>query len=49
MSILDFAIIAAVAVLFVLALRHVIRHPFSCGGNCANCAKCCAHKKNEEN
>ncbi|MGM9649499.1 MAG: FeoB-associated Cys-rich membrane protein [Butyricicoccaceae bacterium] len=41
MSPADIIIVAVLAVLFVLAVRYILRHPSSCGGNCAGCTKRC--------
>jgi len=47
MNIVDYIILAVIAVLLVLAIRYSLKHKHSCCGNCSNCSACqsCTRKE----
>ena len=45
MNFASYVVLAIVGVLFVLAVRYVLRHGGSdCGGNCSSCGVACPHR-----
>lgn len=42
MNLASWLVLAAVAVLFVLAVVRTARHGSSCGGDCAHCSGSCS-------
>ena len=42
---MELLILALVALGVLLALRHMKRHPNTCGGDCAGCGQACGKRK----
>lgn len=47
MQIIDFILLAILAVLLVLAVRYSVKHRNQCCGDCSRCAQChaCSQKQ----